>query len=245
MTWINRLRLTGGLLGVLALLAILTVVFNQRQTSTTSMSATVAADQYDLSAAYGGTVVKQYVAEGDSVSKGDKLFTVQSPDFQQDLSQGIEISDTEAFSVNTNSGTLTYKAVVDGKLTELESKLGNSLTTGRSFAKITVGNTQYVDAYYLLSPRDYARVEKGADVKILLPNNQTIPGNVATIKVETENGQAMTNVGIESDAIREAGLESLNQPGTPVAATVQLRDDGPLAGTRDLVLDFFGQIGLG
>ncbi len=32
MTWINRLRLFGGLLGVVLLVAVLTLIFNQRQT---------------------------------------------------------------------------------------------------------------------------------------------------------------------------------------------------------------------
>jgi heme A synthase len=47
MTWINRLRLLGGLLGVIFLVAVLTLIFNQRQTKATSLSATISADRYE------------------------------------------------------------------------------------------------------------------------------------------------------------------------------------------------------
>lgn len=67
----------------------LTLIFNQRQTKATSLDATVATDTYDVGAAYGGTVIKQYVKEGDVVATGDKLFTIQSVSLQQDLSNGL------------------------------------------------------------------------------------------------------------------------------------------------------------
>ena len=91
MTWTNRLRLFGGILGVLLVVAALTLVFNQRQIKVTSLDATVATDTYDVGAAYGGTVTKQFVNEGDVVAKGDKLFTLQSVPLQQDLSNGLEL----------------------------------------------------------------------------------------------------------------------------------------------------------
>ena len=71
MTWTNRLRLFGGILGVLLVVAALTLVFNQRQIKVTSLDATVATDTYDVGAAYGGTVTKQFVNEGGVVAKGE------------------------------------------------------------------------------------------------------------------------------------------------------------------------------
>ncbi|HEU5484526.1 MAG TPA: HlyD family efflux transporter periplasmic adaptor subunit, partial [Microlunatus sp.] len=192
MTWINRLRLFGGVLGVLVIAAALTLIFNQRQTKATSLDATVATDTYDVGAAYGGTVIKQYVEDGDVVAAGDKLFTIQSVPLQQDLSNGLELSDNEAYDVDTKAGTLTYKATVAGQVTALQAKLGNALGTGAPFAQISVVGSEYVDAKYLLSPRDYDRVVEGAAVDILLPNNQTVSGTVSTIKVATENAQALT-----------------------------------------------------
>jgi hypothetical protein len=39
-------------------------------------------------------------------------------------------------------------------------------------------------------------------------------------------------------------LGNLTKSGTPVVATLQLRDDGPLAGVSDMAFDFLRQIGL-
>lgn len=243
MTWSNRLRLIGGVLGVVLLVAVLTLIFNQRQSKVASLTATIATDTYDVGAAYGGTVIKQYVREGDSVTKGQKLFTIQSVPLQQDVSNGLQISDSDAYDVNPKAGTLTYKATVAGQLSELEAKLGNSLSQGEPFAKISVTGSQYVQAKYLLSPRDYERVEQDAQVSLLLPNNQSVDGKVTTVKVATENAQALTEVRVDSDALK-ADLGELAKPGTPVVATLQLRDDGPLAGVSDLAFNFLRQIGL-
>jgi hypothetical protein len=201
MTWINRLRLFGGLLGVVLLVAVLTLIFNQRQTKVASLSATVAADQYQVGAAYGGTVIKQFVKEGDVVKKGQNLFTIQSVGLQQDLSNGVNIASSDAYDVNKKASTLTYKATVEGQVSGLKAKLGNSLGSGQDFATISVTNSQYVDAEYLLSPGDYGRVEKAAPVSILLPNNKNIPGTVTTVEVATDSGKARTDVRVDSDAL--------------------------------------------
>ena len=244
MTWINRLRLAAGLLGVILLVAVLTLIFNQRQTKVSSVTATVAADSYDVGSAYGGTVVEQPVQEGDSVTEGQPLFTIQSVALQQDVANGLRISSTDAYKVNTKDGTLTYKATVAGRIEGMRAKLGNSVGSGEPFAKISMTGSEYVDARYLLSPRDYERVQEGAEVAILLPDNSTISGRVATIKVTTDANQARTNVRIDSEELRASDLGELARPGTPVVATLQLRDDGPLAGVSDLAFDFLRQIGL-
>ena len=244
MTWTNRLRLFGGILGVLLIVAALTLIFNQRQTKTPSLDATVATDTYDVGAAYGGTVIKQYVKEGDVVNTGDKLFTLQSVALQQDLSNGLELPSNDAYDVDKKAGTLTYKATVSGQVTDLKAKLGNALGTGAPFAQISVVGSEYVDAKYLLSPQDYDRVVEGAEVDILLPNNEIVTGTVTTIRVATEQAQALTEVRVDSKQLTADSLETLTKTGTPVIATLHLRDDGPLAGVNDQVFDFLRQIGL-
>jgi multidrug resistance efflux pump len=244
MTWINRLRLLGGLLGVIFLVAILTLIFNQRQTEASSLSATINADRYEVGAAYGGTVTKQYVHDGDSVTEGDQLFTIHSVSLQQDAANGLKIQSSDAYDVDTAKGTLTYRATVAGEISDLQARLGNSLGTGEPFARITVTHSEYVEARYLLSPRDYERVTKGARATILLPNNSRITGTVSTIDVATENGQAGTKVRVDSPELTKGGLGELTKSGTPVVTTLQLRDDGPLAGVSDLAFDFLRQIGL-
>jgi multidrug resistance efflux pump len=243
-TWINRLRLLAGLLGVVLLVAVLTLIFNQRQAKAASLSATISSDTYNVGAAYGGTVTKQYVHDGDSVATGDKLFTIQSVSLQQDVANGLKIQSSEAYDVDTAMGTLTYRATVAGELSDLQARLGNSLGTGEPFAKITVPNSQFVDARYLLSPRDYGRVSEGAKATILLPNNSSVAGTVSVIEVATENGQAATKVRVDSPDLTKGNLGDLTKSGTPVVTTLTLRDDGPLAGVSDMTSDFLRQIGL-
>jgi len=244
MTWTNRFRLLAGLLGVLALVAVLTVIFNQRQTQAQSLTGTINTDAYDVGAGYGGTVIKQFVEENDSVAVGDKLFTMQSPAMQQDVANKVKVKSTEAYDVNTKKGTITYKATVAGQVDQLGARLGTTLTGGQSFARITVTGSQFVEAQFLLTPRDYERVQTGAPVSILLPNNQKIDGSVSTIKVATEQGNAAAKIRVDSPELADDDLSTLTKPGTPVVATVQLRDDGPLAGVSDASFAFLRQIGL-
>ena len=244
MTWTNRLRLLGGLLGVLALVAVLTIIFNQRQTQAQSLTATINTDAYDVGAGYGGTVLKQYVKENDSVAVGDKLFTMQSTAMQQDVANKVKVKGTDAYDVDTKKGTVTYKATVAGQVDQLGAKLGTTLTGGQSFARITVTGSQFVEAQYLLTPRDYERVSAGAPVSVLLPNNQKVQGTVSTIKVATEQGNAAAKIRVDSPELADAALSTLTRSGTPVVATVTLRDDGPLAGVGDAAFGFLRQIGL-
>jgi hypothetical protein len=244
MTWINRLRLFAGLLGVLLVVAVLTLIFNQRQTQAASLTATVATDSYTVGAAYGGTVTKQFIKDGDVVKKGQRLFTIQSVSFQQDIANGLEMASSDAYDVDPKTGTLTYKATVAGQVDDLKAKLGNSLGTGEPFATISVVGSQFVEAKYVLSPRDYERVQQGAPVSVLLPNNSIVNGTVSTIEVATDEGQALTEVRIDSKELKDSKLATLTKQGTPVIATLQLRDDGPLAGVTDSVFDFLRQIGL-
>jgi multidrug resistance efflux pump len=244
MTWTNRLRLLAGLLAVIALVAALTLVFNQRQNRAASLTATVGADTYLVGAAYGGTVVEQHVRDGDTVEEGQQLFTILSVGLQQDLANGLKIQSSEAYDVNTDKGTVTYKATVAGQVSELTARLGNALATNQPFAKITVTDSQFVEARYLLTPRDYERVVEGARVSILLPNNSTVDGQVSSIEVATDDGQARAKVRVDSSELHRADLGDLTKPGTPVVATIELRDDGPLAGVSDLASATLRQVGL-
>ena len=55
---------------------------------------------------------------------------------------------------------------------------------------------------------------------------------------------AKTRVTIASDSLKDPKIAELTHPGTPVAATLSLRDDGPLAGPTDGLRSFLIKIGL-
>ena len=70
MTWGNRFRMFFGSIGVLVLVAGLTLVFNQRQHSATSETATIKAVDYPVGSTYPGTVTEVAVTEGQRVQVG-------------------------------------------------------------------------------------------------------------------------------------------------------------------------------
>ncbi len=244
MTWTHRLRLAGGMLAVLALTAVLVLVFNQRQSQALSITAQVVTDQAAVGAAYGGVVTQQLAKEGDEVTKGQPLFVVNSPELQRDLSQGLKVGSTDAFDVNLTASTVTYKALSAGKLEDVGAQSGSFVQNGANIATISAVGSQYALADFVLSPKDYERIVKGANVSLRLPDDSSVQGVVQAVSVKTEGAQALTRVTVTSDALHDAGIAELTHPGTPVAATLELRDDGLLAGPTDVLRSFLIKIGL-
>jgi len=244
MTWINRLRLLGSVLASLIIVFCLVLIFNQRQHAIQSTSATIIAPQVQVASNYGGTVTKQYVTVGQQVSAGDQLFDVSSVSLQQDLSNGIHVSSSAAVTVNPASGTLTYKATISGTVTEVNAQEGSYLGANQPLAVITGDKGRVVEAQYLLTPREYALIDKGASVTIRLPDNTAITGVVDSALVKTQDGQAVVTVRITSDALNATNLNLLATDGAPVVAVIGLRDEGPLAGPTDAMRALLRKIGL-
>lgn len=244
MTWQNRIRLYGGMLAVLALTAALVLVFNQRQARALSVTGHVVAAQYSVGAAYGGVVISAKAKEGDMVTRGQPLFTVTSPGLQYDLSNGVKAVSGDAFDVDGTSGTVTYKALAPGRLAEVTAEIGAYVQNGGDLAKIRAVGSEYAKADFVLAPRDYERIDQGAPVDLRLPDDSSVEGRVDDVSVRTDAGRALTTVTIASPALQRLADSELSASGTPVAATLHLRDDGPLAGLSDAVNDFLLKVGL-
>ena len=243
MTWTNRLRLLGGIFVVTALVAGLTVLFNQRQNTITSFTANVAAQVYSVGADHPGTVVLQRVEDGDRVTEGQTLFTVQSLQLKQDIENGLQVSDTDAYRIDKEQGLITYFAVIDGEVGHLQARQGNSLPAGVALATITADGDRFIEARFRLVPRDYARVHPGSPARITLPNDTIIDGEVTAVAVETGETGTVSTIRVESPELPTV-QPALGKPGTPVTVTVELDDTGPLAGTGDVLKDFLAKIGL-
>ena len=243
MTWGNRFRLLLGLVVVVALVATFTLVFNQRQQQATSTSATIGADSYPVGTDYGGIVTRQYVQAGDSVTKGEKLFDVQSLRLQQDVAAGLVSATSSAYPVSRD-GTATLVATVSGRIATIDVEQGAFAQAGAVLAHIDRTGSLYVKADFTLTARDYARISDGAAVQVLLPNQRAVQGKVGTIEVQTVNGSAQSTIHVVSTQLVEGSDNGLVSPGTPVVATLQLRDDGILSGPSDAFADLLRKIGL-
>jgi len=243
MTWMNRLKMTVGMLVVLVLVAGFTMIFTQRQQQVNSTSATIAAQEYSVGTDYSGTITRSYVENGDQVKEGDTLFEVQSLSLLQDLQTGLVTADTATYSV-AEDGTMTLKAAVDGTVADVDLKEGSFVQAGGSLATIDKTGTLFVAADFVLTPRDYERIDSGAAVDLMLPNQTTIAGKVGIVSVETKDGDAETTLQVSSDQLVEGAYNGLVTPGTQIQAKLHLRDDGVLAGPVDTVTDFLRQIGV-
>jgi multidrug resistance efflux pump len=241
MTWANRFKLFVGLIFVLAVVAAATIVFNQRQTHVISSSAHIGADQYLVGTDYGGIVAEAFVAEGDAVTEGDLMFTVRSMQLARDLATGVAAQGAE--TVGTN-GTLVVRASSSGVVSAVDLGEGSFAGAGAVLATIDAAGTLFAEAEFILTPRDFGRIENDAEVTLRLPDGTEVTGTVTDITVETEDGSAHVTARIESPGFAAVQSNPLVKPGTPLDAKLELRQDGPLAGVHDAISDLARKIGL-
>lgn len=244
MTLGNRFKMLGGIVAILIVMAGFTLLFNHRQATATSVTATIDAPVSSVGSGYGGIVTQSFVSDGQTVTVGDKLFTVSSSTLLEAYSKGFRPPSTVAYDLDASTGEVTYRAVIAGTVTDITGVPGTFVADGESLASIVANGQRTVDATYSLTPFDYGRIDDGARVQILLPNNSTITGRVTGVAVTTEDGKAVTQVTVASDDLTSPALSTLTRRGTPVVAILQLRDDGILSGPTDTLLHFLTQIGL-
>lgn len=243
MTWRSRIRLFVGIVGVLVIVAVCTVAFNQRQLRAESTSAAIEAERFSIGTVYAGTITEQLIEPGDEVEAGDTLFIVRSPLLARDLASEYVTAEDLGVDVEKD-GTFPVRATVDGTVAEVLAPVGDFAQSGAVLATIDRAGSMTVTAEFTLTPRDYGRIGDGTFAEILLPDDRTIRGRVSDIDVETVDGRASSSITIESRALRARAIAGLHRPGTPVRATLTLRDDGPLAGVSDMLHDALRRIGL-
>ncbi len=241
MTWSNRFRLFFGAILVLVLVAGATFVFTQRQAQVVSVSAEIVAQTYDVGADYPGVVTRRLVDKGDHVDENDPLFVIESLQVARDVELGV--LDPAKNDVATD-GSLTVRAAVPGTVRDLEVNEGSYVSSGVAVATIEQDDTLTARAQFVLAPRDFGRIEDGAAVDLLLPDQRQISGALTEISVETVKGDAHVTADISSDGLVAGDANGLVRSGTPLEARLHLRDDGPLAGLRDTAIDFMRKIGL-
>ena len=237
------LKLVTGVLAVLVVTAGSTVLLGNRLSQSTSDTASIQIGSLEIGTDYPGTVEETFVADGDTVTAGQELFTVASLALQRDLREGTVATDSGGYTVD-ESGTMTFLAPADGVVTGLDARAGSFVPAGSVLTAIAQPETLYVQAQFDLTPREYARVEIGAPVELSLPNAAHLEGSVRSVSVTTDEGRARAVVVVASDALAGSNPDGLYQPGTPVEASMALRAEGPLAEVAQSIGDFGRKIGL-
>lgn len=235
MTWRGRLRLGLGLLGVVALTAVLTMVLNARNGIVESRSAALAAETYPVGTDYGGTLVAQLVQIGDQVAVGQPLFELRSSAVQRDVAQ--RLVDTSALPYELRAdGTLVLTASDAGRVASLAYPLGSFVPANSTIATVQRAGSLYIEGQFVLTAQDYARLAPDATLEVLLPSNLAVDAQVRRIQVQTEDGEARTEVEAYSAQLGDATADGLFAVGTPVTATLHLRNDGLVTDATTWVL---------
>lgn len=228
MTWINRLKMLVGVFAVFLLVLALTVALSHRKGETDAGSASMDAIEYPVGTDYSGTVIEQFVVQGDAVAAGDPIARIQSTQLLQDLDDDISVPDSEVFQVN-DDGTYTVLSSVNGLVQEVSVQQGGYAAGGTTLATIAALDSLFVSAEFILDPKDFERIEQGARVDVTLPNDQQLAGTVESIEVATVDDKAVATATVDIDESLFAEQGGLMTPGTPVEATMQLRNDDLLA----------------
>jgi multidrug resistance efflux pump len=245
MTWGNRLRLLLGVVVIVLIVGIATVVLSQRKGETSSTTASIEAIAFPIGTDYAGTIIDQPVSTGDLVAAGDPIATIDSNSLRENQAKGIVATSNSVFDIHPD-GTVTVLSTVSGVVQSIAIQQGGYAGSGTTIATVQATDGMYVTAEFTLDPKDFARVDTGALVSLKLPNADRVDGEVAQIDVTTVDGNARTIVKVTSPSLDYGGHGGLVAPGTPVEATLTLRNDDPLATVVDALRgsakDFVGTL---
>ena len=225
MTWASRLHLLMGMLIVLVVAALATYHLNETRGRAPSDTAQILAEQYAVGSPYAGLVADHLVEVGDDVAVGDPMFVIDSAGLAYDLAHGL-LTDPPEFTELDAEGRLVILASGDGRVTDLTAERGTFVPTATTLATVQRAGTLYVQGEYTLTAKEYARLTDGAPVSIVLPNEQTLAGQVDRVEVTTTDGRAQAVVRVTSEELLEATDNGLVAAGTPVVAQIALRNDG-------------------
>jgi multidrug resistance efflux pump len=245
MTWGNRLRLIAGIVAIVLIVGVATVVLSQRKGETSSNTASIEAVAFPVGTDYAGTIIEQPIVKGDVIAAGDPIATIDSSILRESQAKGTVTASSAVFDVH-DDGTVTVKSTVAGVVQNIAIQQGGYAGSGSTIATIQATDSLFVTAAFTLDPKDFARVHNGALVSLKLPNSDRVNGEVAQVDVTTVDGNARAMIKVTSPNLAYGGHGGLVAPGTPVEATLTLRNDDPLATAVDALKgsaeDFVGTL---
>lgn len=240
MTWRNRFRLFGGLVAVLVVVAAATFHLNDSQARVASDSARIAAEFYSVGTPYAGVVVERLVEVGAPVAEGDPMFLIDSANLQRDLAQEIVPPRTVADDVDA-SGYLVVRASGAGTVTALEGEAGTFVHESTELAAVQREASTYVEAAFVLTTQQYARIGATPRATVMLPDGQRITGDVVDFTVEDKEGESLVVVAIHAPELVAAGAGNrLISAGAPVETELHLENDGVVSDFAAWVEGYFG-----
>lgn len=234
-----RVRLVAGLVVVVVLAAGLTMLLNDRNGRVEGRSAALAAESFPVGTDYSGTVTAQLVQLGDTVTAGQPMFELESGALQRDLAQGLIDPGAVPYEIR-GDGVLVLVATDAGRVDSLIYAVGSFVPANSVIATVQRAGSLYVEAEFLLTPQDYGRLPPDAALDVVLPSNQQVRATVGRVQVVTVDGTARTRVVAYSPDLAAATADGLFAVGTPVSATLYLRNDGPVTDATEYLRGLVG-----
>ncbi len=221
MGFFARLNFLLGMVFVVAIVAGLFLLLNYMMSNISSQKATLETDAYAVSSDYDGVLRNQFVSPGDTVKEGDRLFEISSPSLTQAIRNDRADETSPLFEV-TDTGNMILLATATGTVQQVNFTTGSYIQANNEIATIATDNARYVIAKYLLNAPDYARINQGKPVRVILPDNSRYEATVFDISLEQDEEQVFTVV--RARLPKDAHILPAFASGTPVATTWQLNN---------------------
>ncbi len=138
-----------------------------------------------LATATSGTVRELYVSEGQMVTAGTVLYTIDSPSTDESVKkaqEGVQVYQKQINTQNEAKQKLTVHAPFGGKLLEVKTlKAGDSIGEGETIARLVDDSTMLLTQYYSYAYEDYIYI--GMPAEVSLPSvMQQLSGTVSAVR---------------------------------------------------------------
>ena len=216
----SKLAFLSGLVMLGVVIAGLLLYLDYSNSRVSAKEASIKAESYSVGIDYSGLISKQFVEEGDRVVAGQELFYIQSNVLKQSMQElGLKREDL-LYPLN-DKGEIILKASKNGVVSNIEFNQGSFVPANKEIAQIMSSDVIFADATFRIPERDFARIKKGTQLQIDLPNGQVSSGTVTNIKVQSQKESEVT-------AVVQTKLKNLDvsgfisASGTPVQAKLIL-----------------------
>lgn len=196
--------------------------FDQTHRIDTDVS-TLRTAQISVGSPWAGTIKSVHVVDGQEVSGGQELLTVQSPTLVQALAADEEVTlQSEHYEVR-DDGTAVVLAPNDGIVRGVPTQPGTYVVANNVLATIDVGGGGVaVESHVTLTAEEYQRLGSDPVLDVVLPDGSTVRTDVYDVDFDVADaGDHGTRATVRS---RSEELEQLDgfSSGAPVEGQLLL-----------------------
>jgi pyruvate/2-oxoglutarate dehydrogenase complex dihydrolipoamide acyltransferase (E2) component len=225
MKLLSKLKLFFALTITIIIVSLLGLYLSYSLSHKDSFEASIAADTFQVGSTFAGTITDITVQEGDTVSIGQTVATIQSPDIAEAIIEN-RISDNNSFKV-TDDQTIALLSSQPGTVREILFSRGSFVSSSDVIIKLDEISDPYVEAIFKLLPPDYDRVTTSTKLVITLPNNDTFEAEVDDITIQRTQDENEEGIDTLIKAIPTNTFSDQRKfpVGTPLKTRMFLQDE--------------------